>query len=130
LKQVTAAVIIKNGKVLLTRRKQGEKLAGFWEFPGGKLEEGETLRSCLERELLEELGIHAKAGPLLAESEYHYDHGAIRLLAFFTEIQGAENLMLTVHDRAEWVDPDELTNYKLSPADIPIALKICNMLSE
>ncbi len=124
MKLVAAAIIIKNKCVLLTRRKPGERLAGYWEFPGGKLEERETPQKCLERELLEELGIKARAGEIIAESEYHYDHGAFKLLALLTTIE-EKNLTLKVHDRAEWVPLHSLLNYKLAAADIPIAKIIC-----
>ena len=66
MKQVTAAIIIQNGNVLLTRRSPGESLPGYWEFPGGKIEDGETPQVCLERELKEELCITTKAGQIIA----------------------------------------------------------------
>lgn len=124
MKQVTAAVIILNKKVLLTRRKHGEALSGYWEFPGGKIEEGETPQACLERELKEELNLNTRAGLILAKSEYHYAHGAFKILALLTEILDNGDFTLSVHDKAEWVDLDDLLNYKLAPADIPIANKI------
>lgn len=79
MKTVTAAIIFQNNHVLLTRRKNGQKLEGYWEFPGGKMEKDETPRGCLERELFEELGVDATAGKIIAESIYEYDHGAIKL---------------------------------------------------
>ena len=120
MKQVTAAIIIEGGKVLLTRRGPCGKLPGFWEFPGGKIEDGESPQACLERELREELGIDAKAGKILTESKYYYEHGACNLLALETTIIDGV-LTLSVHDKAEWVPFDELEQYKLAPADIPIA---------
>jgi 8-oxo-dGTP diphosphatase len=120
MKLVTAAIIVRDGNVLLTRRKQGERLAGHWEFPGGKVEEGESPQECLERELFEELGVRAKADSIVAESEYHYEHGSIRLLALSTKIEETE-FLLRVHDRADWVPVTRLLEYKLAPADIPIA---------
>lgn len=120
IKIVTAAIIWRDGKVLLTRRRKNESLGGYWEFPGGKVEPGETAATCLHRELIEELGIETHVGPLLAGSEYTYDHGRIRLLAFETEIVSGE-IKLIVHDQAAWVKVDELNKYDLSPADIPIA---------
>jgi 8-oxo-dGTP diphosphatase len=120
MKTVTAAIIIREGKVLLARRKQGEALAGFWEFPGGKVEPGETPEECLRRELKEELGIAAAVGDMLAESEYQYAAGAVRLLAMETRIVEGE-LALTVHDRADWVASSDLDCYNLAPADKPIA---------
>ena len=119
-KLVTAAILRRGNAVLLTRRAEGEKLAGLWEFPGGKVHEGETPEVCLARELKEELALECAIGEKVAESEYHYDHGAFRILAYEAEIQSG-TLKLTVHDRAEWVEIKELLNHNLAPADIPIA---------
>ncbi len=68
MKIVTAAIIFHNNTVLLTRRNNGQKLEGYWEFPGGKIEQGETPQICLERELYEELGVEATAGKIIGES--------------------------------------------------------------
>jgi 8-oxo-dGTP diphosphatase len=120
LKTVTAAVIVQDGRVLIVRRKPGQKLAGMWEFPGGKVEAGETLESCLARELLEELGLTVSVGPVLAESIYNYDHGSIRLVAMKTTVRDG-TISLSVHDRIAWVHPEDLNSFSLAPADIPIA---------
>jgi 8-oxo-dGTP diphosphatase len=117
---VTAAIIIEAPNVLITRRAPTEKLAGYWEFPGGKLEYGETLQKCLERELFEELGIQTAVSAVLAESIYHYDGGSIRLIGLETKILEGD-IQLTVHDAAEWVHLEKLLELKLAPADIPIA---------
>ncbi len=123
MKKVTAAIIFKNNCVLLARRGTGQTLEGYWEFPGGKIENNETPQECLERELSEELGVMATAGKIIAESVYKYDHGAIKLLAIETEIE-SESFTLSVHDKIEWVQQDNLIDYKLAPADIPIAKTI------
>ncbi|MBI9085368.1 MAG: (deoxy)nucleoside triphosphate pyrophosphohydrolase [Desulfobacterales bacterium] len=120
---VTAAIIWNGEKVLISRRMPGQRMAGYWEFPGGKIEAGESPQACLERELMEEFGITAKAGDQIAESVYRYDHGTIRLVALSTEILAGEP-ELTVHDRIAWVLPEDLLDYKLAPADVPIAEKI------
>ena len=127
MKEVAAAIILKDESVLLTRRKAGEKLAGYWEFPGGKVEDGETLQECLERELREELGVGSKAGAVLAESTHQYGDGAIKLIGIRTELLDQE-FTLTVHDKAEWISIGELMHYRLAPADIPIARKIIETL--
>ena len=123
MKVVTAAIIVKNNFILLTRRKVGEKLEGYWEFPGGKIENGETPQEGLERELLEELGVNSRAGNIFAENIYHYEFGTIKLIGIKTDLID-KKFRLTVHDKAEWILINDLLNYQLSPADIPIAQKI------
>lgn len=120
MQTVTAAIIRDGEKVLLTRRAAGEHLAGQWEFPGGKAHEGETPEACLARELEEELALACSIGDKVAESEYHYDHGAFNIVAYEAEIRSGD-LTLSVHDRSEWVAVDALLDYELAPADIPIA---------
>lgn len=120
---VTAAVITRAGRVLLVRRGPGERLAGYWEFPGGKIRPGETPQACLERELAEELGLSAEAGEVLAVSEHRYEHATIRLIAMRARVGGGDP-ELTCHDRAEWVAPGDLERYPLAPADVPIAARL------
>jgi len=126
LQDVTAAVIIQNEKVLITRRAAGEKHAGWWEFPGGKIEVGETPEVCLRRELMEELGVDALIGNLLAESIFRYETGAIRLLAYRAEIITGE-IRLSVHDECQWVSASDLSQCKLLPADRPIAEQLAKI---
>lgn len=129
MKTVTAAIIWKNNQVLLTRRAPEQKLAGFWEFPGGKVEEGESLKQCLERELAEELGAESTVGEEIVTSEHHYDHGAINLVAMSTDLLN-EDLTLSVHNKAIWVSVADLMNYQLAPADIPIAAYLQEKFSD
>ncbi len=117
--RVTAAIIQKNGSVLLARRSAGQKLAGFWEFPGGKVENGETPEECLARELDKELGILTRMGEKCAESLHRYDHGNFRIVAYLVDCTAGEPRP-NVHDRLEWVKIDEISRYQLLPADIPI----------
>ena len=123
IKEVTAAIICKNDKILIARRAPGENMAGGWEFPGGKLEERETAEECLKRELFEEFGIAAEIGGFFCDSIYSYPKGTIRLLAYFAKIIRGE-ICLTVHDQIAWASADELRQYSLLPADIPIAEKL------
>ena len=123
LKKVSAAVVIENQKVLLTRRNPNDNLAGYWEFPGGKVENGETPQECLVRELKEELGVLSTAENIFCESIYRYKHGEFKILAIHTRLH-SKDFKLSSHDMTDWVDLDKLLNYKLLPADIPIALKI------
>jgi len=128
MKVVTAAIIITDQKALLTRRGPSEKLAGYWEFPGGKVEVGESLADCLRRELHEELGVDADIGDVMAESEYRYDHGSFLLVGMYASLF-SNDLKLTVHDKAEWVPVDDLLSYKLAPADIQLAKHLQDQLS-
>lgn len=123
MKTVSAAVVRRGDTVLLTRRGPDQKLAGFWEFPGGKVEPGETLQACLARELHEELGVEARVGDTLCESIYRYEHGEFRLVALNTILSPAK-FVLTVHDCAKWVPVKSVLDFNLAPADIPIARKI------
>ena len=123
MKNVVAALIFDNGCVLLTRRAKGQTLEGFWEFPGGKQNPGESIQECLERELLEELTVASTAGETFMENIYEYENGAINLITIITHIQN-HDFKLSVHDRAQWVPVKELMEFKLSPADIPVAKRI------
>lgn len=122
-KSVAAAVVYLDGKILITRRAPGEQLAGLWEFPGGKLEPEETPQDCITRELREELDVESVAGEILTSTTYTYPGGKIELIAIMVKLQSAQ-LTLQVHDLFEWVQPQELLQYGLAPADIPIAEEI------
>jgi 8-oxo-dGTP diphosphatase len=116
---VTAAVIRKNGKVLIAQRAAGENLEGLWEFPGGKIEKGETSEQCLKRELFEEFGIDVKVGKFITESRFSCKKKNIRLLAYEVEYLGGD-FSLTVHSAIAWVSFDKLASYSFAPADIPV----------
>ena len=79
------ALIDKDNRVLLAKRPEGKAMAGLWEFPGGKVEAGETPEAALVRELQEELGIEVRIGEFICESEYQYPHIHIRLLVRLSE---------------------------------------------
>lgn len=122
-KQVAAAVVVQNGLVLVTRRAPGQNLAGLWEFPGGKLEGGESPQQCIVRELAEELGIRVLVGRIITESRFDYPGGAINLIAVETQIIEGD-ITLSVHDAFEWLPPESLLERDLAPADIPIAREL------
>lgn len=88
--KVTAAIIEKNSKILIAQRKVGSNLGGRWEFPGGKLEAGETPEHCLKRELREELGIESNIGPFFCTSEFDYKHMSINLLVYNVDYVSGE----------------------------------------
>ncbi|MGI1659493.1 MAG: 8-oxo-dGTP diphosphatase MutT [Desulfitobacterium sp.] len=123
MKDVTAAIIFRDNQVFIARRAPGEKHAGGWEFPGGKVEVGESPEECLRRELLEEFGVEVEVKEFVMESIYTYTQGSIRLLAYMVNILNGEP-QLRVHDCYEWVNTGELLDYNLLPADVPIAHKL------
>lgn len=116
---VTAAVIERDGHILIAKRKRGQH-AGSWEFPGGTLEEGETHEQCLKRELQEELAVEAEIGELMCTSEYAYTPDwTIRLLAYrATVVSGV--LSLNDHEEMRWVKPTDLADYDFTEPDRPI----------
>lgn len=124
-RRVTAAIVLKGNKVLLARRAPGQKNAGMWEFPGGKVECGETDEACLKREMYEEFGIAGKTGQHVADNRYVYGAlgEAIVLCAYVFEWTDGE-FELRVHDEIRWVDAEELMRLELSPADVAIAERV------
>lgn len=116
--EVTAAILFNESKILITRRAPNKHLAGLWEFPGGKIEEGETPQECLKRELEEELGIVVKVGEFFMENQHQYDEKLILLKSFYCELISGE-IILKDHDQIEWVEKSEFHKYQFAPADIP-----------
>ncbi len=116
---VAAAIIEHGGRILIARRSEGQKQAGKWEFPGGKVERGETPQQCLKREIAEELGMPIEVGNFFAESVYPYETGTIKLLAYFAKPL-ALSYQTTVHSELLWVFPTDLGRYDVAPADVKI----------
>lgn len=116
---VVAGVIEKAGKFLLTQRFEHASQGGLWEFPGGKVEAGETPEQALERELQEELAISTRTGRWLADSVFDYGDKVIHLKGYLSHWQAGE-LVLHSHQDAVWVERDEISSYELCPADYPI----------
>ena len=129
MKEVTAAIIMNENRVLIAERAPDENLAGKWEFPGGKIEPGETPQECLKREIREELEVDIVVLDLFGESIYAYQNGTIKLIAFWCQwISG--DFRLNVHSRIEWVTHQELDLYDFAPADLPLVEKLKEVLTE
>ena len=116
---VAAGIIWKDGRVLITKRPEGTHLAGYWEFPGGKREDNETLEECLEREIREELGMEVRTGIRLKTVHHEYEAKAITLHVFHcTHVNGRP---LPLEDQEyRWVKPEELNHYTFPPPDLEI----------
>lgn len=120
---VAAAVVIRDRRVLLTRRAEGQHLAGMWEFPGGKLEDGESPEEALARECREECGIELEVAEILDVTHHRYPEKDVLLLFYRCELRAGEVRHLQVADHA-WVAPDDLDDYPLPPADERVVARI------
>ena len=120
---VAAAVVIRDGRVLLTRRLEGQHLAGMWEFPGGKLEDGESPEEALARECREECGIDLEVAEILDVTHHRYPEKDVLLLFYRCELRTGEVRHLQVADHA-WVAPPDLDRYPLPPADERVVARI------
>lgn len=117
--EVAVGLVFCDGRYLIARRKPGVHLAGFWEFPGGKREAGETLEECLRRELFEELSICIDVPIPFQIIRHQYAEKTVELHFFHCRIETGD---ATAIDCAEirWVWPHELGEFKFPPADRPI----------
>lgn len=117
--RVVAALIRTRGQVLLTQRRPGRHLGLSWEFPGGKVEAGETDEEALIRELQEELGVDVRVGSLCFETRHHYGSREMHLLVYRCRILKGEPVALDTH-ACEWVEEQQLKERDFLPADMPL----------
>ncbi len=116
----TAIITDDKGRILIGQRPEGKALAGLWEFPGGKQEEGETVEQCIVREISEELDVHCVVGDYIMSVSKVYPHGEFKLMVYLAKIADVENLKALVHQDLRWVSAAELKNYEFPPADVEI----------
>lgn len=124
---VAAAVIQRDGKVLIAQRPQNGLLGGLWEFPGGKLQAGESLPECLEREICEELQAEIEIGPAFGVYRHAFTHFKVTLHAFRCWLGGAEPTPVEA-SQIRWVEPGELANYPMGKIDRQIASRLKNFI--
>lgn len=119
------AAIIKNGegKILITQRNLKKSQGGLWEFPGGKIEKGETREEAIIREIKEELTIEINVESYLGEKVFEYPEKSINLIALNCRVKSG-NIYLTEHEEARWVEKEELNSFEFAPADIFIVKKL------
>jgi len=120
---VTAAIIEEDGLILVTQRPEGSRHAGKWEFPGGKMEPGESPRQALERELQEELNLEVSTEDIVETLYHRYPWGAVLILAYRCRIRGGTLRHLQVADH-RWVPADQLQEYDFLEADRPLVEKL------
>lgn len=125
--EVTCAIIEHKGKVLICQRSELMSLPLMWEFPGGKVERNESFENCLIREIKEELNIDISIVKRLNHVFHKYDNKSITLIPFICTLHSSE-IKLNEHKDLIWINPLDLLNYNLAPADIPIAKEYINTL--
>ena len=114
--QVTAAIIQKNGKLLLCQRLKGKRCELLWEFPGGKINPGETPEKCIVRECYEELNIIIEAERLVREVDYAYSDIAVNIQFYFCKLIDGEPVCIE-HNDIKWLTLDNISRLPLCPAD-------------
>ena len=121
---VVGAAIVRDGLVLCAQRGHDGKLPGLWEFPGGKIEQGESKQDALRREVTEELGCTVEVGREVTTTTHAYEFGEVTLTTFYCRLlTGTPSL--TEHVSLKWLRPDELDALPWAPADVPAIAQIC-----
>ncbi|WP_300433727.1 (deoxy)nucleoside triphosphate pyrophosphohydrolase [Christiangramia sp.] len=122
---VVCGIIYNKRKIFIARRKKNKSLGGYWEFPGGKIEEGESESEALIRELKEELGMKVEVVKRMGAFIYAYEDFKLNLIGFHCNLIKVGGVF-SDHDKMEWVTPAELRNYKFTEADLPFIEIIIN----
>ena len=117
MKRVVAGLIVKNGKLLVCQRTRHQTMPLKWEFPGGKIEEGEQPRDALRRELEEELGIRATVGDEVKRIQHEYPNGGKVELRFFIVREYQREIENRIFKDLQWSDPKDLPKYDFLEAD-------------
>lgn len=116
---VTCAILLKENKILICQRSEKMKLPLKWEFPGGKIEENESKKECLKREIKEELALNIQVLTPLEIVTHHYPNFSIALYPFLCRIISGKPKIVE-HAQVKWVTLDELDSYDWAEADLPI----------
>ncbi len=120
---VVGAVIVEDKKILCAQRGPDKSLPLMWEFPGGKIEAGETPKEALIREIEEEMLCRIEVGEKVDYTVYEYDFGIVHLTTYLSKITSGE-LKLTEHEQIKWLAPHEIGKLNWAPADIPAIKKL------
>ena len=117
LRFVAAALIVRGGEILIGQRRSDQPMALQWEFPGGKIEPGESPEQALTRELAEELGIQASIGAPVTRIRHNYRHGGAVDLQFFAVHEFSGEINNQIYEQVRWVKLEDLTGYEFLAAD-------------
>ena len=121
--EVSAALIFRAGKLLITQRRANAHLGGLWEFPGGKREAGETFEQCLVREIREELGVEISVGELFEEVSHDYPEKSVHLKFFICKLVSGEPQPLDCA-ALKWIEKSELADFEFPAADAQLLEKL------
>ncbi len=121
--EVVGAVIRRGDEVLIAQRPPGKHEALLWEFPGGKVEPGESPEACLAREIREELGVPIRVGARLGDVTHDYGERRIHLTCYWAELVAGEPRPLECH-AVRWVRRDQLDDFRYAPADVPLVERL------
>jgi 8-oxo-dGTP diphosphatase len=124
MKRVVAGLIVKDGKVLVCQRTRHQTMPLKWEFPGGKIEEGEQPRDALRRELEEELGIVAVIGDEVRRIQHEYPNGGMVELRFFVVREYQRELENRIFRDMQWAEPKDLPKYDFLEADLTLVQEL------
>lgn len=124
MKRVVAALIVKQGKLLVCQRTRHQTMPLKWEFPGGKIEEGEQPRSALRRELEEELGILATIGDEVRRIQHEYPNGGKVELRFFIVREYQREIENRIFRDIQWAEPKDLPAYDFLEADLTLVKEL------
>ena len=120
MRQVVAALILRDGKMLICQRTRHQPLPLKWEFPGGKIEEGEQPRDALRRELEEEIGIDARIGNEVARLQHSYKNGGAVELRFFDVPEYTGEIENRIFNDVQWIDRSRLPEFDFLDADLEL----------
>lgn len=126
--EVVGAVVVRDGEVLCAKRGDAAKLAGLWEFPGGKIEVGETPEEALTREIFEELDCQIEVGKYINTAEHEYDFGVVVLSSYFCRLLEGEPKP-NEHEELRWSRPEFLDELEWAPADLPAVAAVMASMS-
>ena len=121
--EVSAGLLFRDGKLLITQRHADAHLGGLWEFPGGKREPGESFEQCLARELREELGVEVSVGRVLEDLTHSYSEKTVRLVFFLCRL-GSGELQPLGCAAIKWISPGELNAHEFPAADARLLEKL------
>lgn len=121
--EVVGAVIVRGSRILAARRGPSTRMAGMWEFPGGKVEPGESPRRALSREIDEELGCRILVGDEIVTTSHEDEVGRVTLTTFYCELVDGEPVC-TEHAELRWLEPDDLPALDWAPADVPAVASV------